>query len=458
MTRADTPAALPRVLGRFRRTFLLLNSSLVAVAAATCGVLHGLHWHETSILETVLCATAVFVVMPGLVHLLYRSFRKALARALEEQEHALQEARRREEELNQVVHSLIDPMLAVDEQGMITRVNPAVRRVFGWAPEEILGGNVSLLMGEPYRSEHDDYIRRYLETGERRAIGRVRKVLGRRKNGEEFPCELSVSEVRAPGGKRYFVGVVRDVSEREEMAARLTQAERLAAVGELAAGIAHEINNPINTILNCAQLIQDGDEDPRLVEDIKHESMRIAGIVRDLLDFARDRREQHSPTHLQEVVRRTLSLVQRRIEKHGIQLETDVPGDLPQVKARSQQLQQVLLNLLLNARDALAEDPREHEKRIILRVDQTQRDGVSVLRVRVRDNGPGIRPEHRDRIFQPFFTTKRERGGNGLGLAVSLGIMRDHHGSLTVDSVPGEYCEFVMELPVDNGWQESADG
>ncbi|MAE76774.1 MAG: hypothetical protein CMJ85_07905 [Planctomycetes bacterium] len=349
--------------------------------------------------------------------------------------------------LESVLDAVIDPIIAIDEKGTVVRANPAVETTFGWSPRQLVGRNVAVLMGEPYRSEHDKYLHRYLETGQRKAIGIVRTVIGRRKNGEDFPCEISVSEMRGAGSSR-FVGVVRDTSEKEEMSLRLSQAERLAAVGELAAGVAHEINNPVNTIINCAQLVRDGDDEPRLLDDIVHEGLRIASIVRDLLDFSRDHGDERAPTPIDDVIERTLSIVGGRIEKQGIRLEVEVEDLLPQVSGRAQQLQQVLLNLLLNARDALVADERPHDK--LIRVTAARGGSAAEPRIVlcVRDNGPGVPSEVQDRIFQPFFTTKRDRGGTGLGLSVSLGIVKAHDGVLRLTSKPDDYCEFTVELPV----------
>ena len=372
-------------------------------------------------------------------------------------------------DLESMYDAVLDPVLTIDTRGIVLSANPAAERVFGFSQAEMIGNNVSQLMGEPYRSEHNAYVAAYLKTGEARAIGQIRKVIGRHRSGREFSCELSVGEIRLADDERRFVGVVRDITEREDMAARLAHAERLAAVGELAAGVAHEVNNPVNTIINCAQLIKDGDDDPELCDHIMAEGIRIAAIVRDLLDFSRDRREQHSATRMDEVTRRTLSLISGRLEKQGIAFHTEITDGLPWIRGRSQNLQQVLLNLLLNARDAVL---ASNEATPTISVNAQQHiddDQEEWILLTVRDNGVGIAPEFRERIFQPFFTTKRDSGGTGLGLAVSHGIIGDHNGKLSVTSkVAGEdgtggWTEFAVQLPVwndtdsDDGDGEDAD-
>src|SRR5690606_35595637 len=159
------------------------------------------------------------------------------------------------------------------------------------------------------------------------------------------PIDLSIGEGWS-SGRRFFTAVIRDVTDRKDMQMKLAQSERLAAVGELAAGIAHEINNPINTIINCAQLIRDGEDPAPNCVAIQEEGQRIADIVRDLLQFSRDDRQRAQPTSVHETLARTMRLVGENWKRHGIRLEIDVPADLPAVQARPQQLQQVLLNLL----------------------------------------------------------------------------------------------------------------
>ena len=436
-----------RIMRQLRSTFLAVNATLVAVAATTCGVVHYLHRDHVTAAEIAVSAVAVLVVLPSIVHLLYARSGKVIAAGQAARQAAAAHAQLQSERLEMIVNALLDPIVSIDARGRVLTANPAVERVFGWAPRELIGNDVRQLMAEPYRSEHGSYIERYLRTGEAHAIGRIRSVIGRRRNGEDFACELSVSEL-VEHGERRFVGVVRDISEREALVARLAQVERLAAVGELAAGIAHEVNNPVNTIINCARSLADGDEDPQLTEDIISEGMRIAAIVRDLLDFSRDRREEHSATAISEVVRRTVSLIARRLDRAGVRLTVDVPDDLPPVRGRLQQLQQVLLNLLLNSRDAVTADPRTRVKEVRVSARTFGAPDNAKVCLSVWDNGPGIAPENLDKVFRPFFTTKAT-GGNGLGLAVSQGIVRDHLGTLSVSSVPGEFCEFIVTLPVD---------
>lgn len=345
--------------------------------------------------------------------------------------------------LSQLFDSLVDPILSIDVEGRVLTANPAVERVFGYEKEELVGNKVNMLMAEPFRGEHDTYIERYLDTGERRAIGRVRQVLARHKDGHEFPCELSVSFVKTGDSMRFY-GIVRDVSEREKLMERVAQVERLAAVGELAAGVAHEVNNPVNTIINCARLLKDGDDDPQLLDDIVDEGLRIAMIVRDLLDFAREHPDDFEPVDLARVINRTKSILESRITKDDIEIHIDTGDDLARIHGRAHQIQQVLMNLVLNARDALVSLTDRPSKTISIRARNV---GDSKVEIRVRDNGPGIEECDLERIFRPFFSRKIGKGGTGLGLAVSRGIVHAHEGSIAAHSRVGEYSEFVVVLP-----------
>lgn len=342
-----------------------------------------------------------------------------------------------------ILDTATEGIVTIDSRGIVESFNGAAERLFGYAAAAVVGNNVKQLMPQPCHGEHDAYLQRYLTTGEKRIIGYGREVVGRRFDGSLFPIDLSVGEGWT-GGKRFFTAVIRDITERHEMQAKLAQTERLAAVGELAAGVAHEVNNPINTMINCAQLIEDGDDPKENSRIIAEEGQRIADIVRDLLQFARDDRDQPQPTSLLGVVERTLRLVGENFNRHGIQLSVELPDAMPPVLARPQQVQQALLNLMMNAKDALA----------------TLTDGRAVTLsagadsggawLQVSDNGPGIPEELGSRIFEPFVTTKRARGGTGLGLSVSRSIIEGYGGRIELETAPGQGASFRLWLPLSD--------
>jgi predicted ATPase/signal transduction histidine kinase/tRNA A-37 threonylcarbamoyl transferase component Bud32 len=260
---------------------------------------------------------------------------------------------------------------------------------------------------------------------------------------------------------RNAVAVATDISERKqaevekrELEAQLRQQQRLESVGTLASGVAHEINNPIQGIMNYAELIYNNVTDHELVVDfakeIDLESHRVAKIVRNLLAFSRqDASEDPEPVQMIEVVESSLSLIRAVLRSNHIAVEVIAEPGLPAVRCRAQQIQQIIMNLVTNARDALNSIYGEYDdrKRIELHVQRSARHDW--VKVSVRDFGPGIPPEVLPRIFDPFFTTKGRDQGTGLGLAVSHGIAQEHGGELTVETAPGQGATFILELPVE---------
>jgi signal transduction histidine kinase len=210
--------------------------------------------------------------------------------------------------------------------------------------------------------------------------------------------------------------------------------------------------------MNYAQLILDRLEtdDPAsgFAQEILRETRRIAKIVRNLLTFARHEKQSHSPAQLADIVSAVLSLIQTVMRHDQIALELAIAEDLPKIKCRSQQIQQVLMNLMTNARDALNERYPGYspEKTLRIAAEVIIKQGRRFIRTTVEDTGPGIPADIRDRIFDPFFTTKPKETGTGLGLSISYGIVKDHKGELSVESEPDHYTRFHMDLPVDNGW------
>ena len=270
----------------------------------------------------------------------------------------------------------------------------------------------------------------------------------------------------ASGTPYRWIGAITDVTDRKALEAERAQLEiqarhhqKLEAIGTLAGGVAHEINNPITGIMNYAQLIADaaapGSRAAEYAGEIVRETERVATIVRNLLQFARHEKQAHSPARLADIIEQTLSLLRAVFRREQITLTMDVPEALPALNCRSQQIQQVLMNLLTNARDALNEKYPGHDadKTIRITVQRFEQAGRSWLRLTVADQGPGIPSEIQARIFDPFFTTKPRDKGTGLGLSISHGIVQDHHGRLHFETAPGTGTQFHLDLPVDNGWR-----
>jgi signal transduction histidine kinase len=209
--------------------------------------------------------------------------------------------------------------------------------------------------------------------------------------------------------------------------------------------------------MNYAQLIQDkiGEENPlsEYTSEIIHETERVSKIVKNLLVFARQEKESHSPARIKDIIDDTMSLIQTVLKRDQITLIADISEDLPKIKCRSQQIQQVVMNLLTNARDALNEKYPGFDDNKLIKITSKlfKKDGNRKIRTTIEDHGVGIDPKICETIFDPFFTTKDRTVGTGLGLSISYGIMKDHYGELSVESEPGQYTKFHMDLPVENG-------
>ena len=275
--------------------------------------------------------------------------------------------------------------------------------------------------------------------------------------GQTLPISVSFAPLSA-SGEEMMIMSLRDLSvrkrleaEREEMQQQLYQSSKLASIGELSAGVAHEINNPLNGVINFAQLLKD-EEVPRsefeqqMIDGIIEESERIAQIVRGLLTFARADTPELRQVHFADAIKTSIALFGRQFEKEGITVEIDLERDLPLVQADSSRLRQVVVNMISNAYHALksADDDRQKLFRISAR-----RVG-EIVRVEFYDTGVGIRREDLNKVFDPFFTTRRETGGTGLGLSISFGIVRDFGGSIKVESEKGKFTRFVIELSAVN--------
>ena len=244
-----------------------------------------------------------------------------------------------------------------------------------------------------------------------------------------------------------------EIQERKQARAEAQRAHQLASLGEMAAGVAHEINNPINGVINYAQILVDEAERESVQVDlgqrILSEGERIASIVRNLLAFAREQREEKSPEDLSTIVSHSLMLMGSQLHRDGVAVHVAVPDDLPQVMVNAQQIQQVLMNLLANARHALRDDECcvGEEKRIDIRCRRLEKGGIAMVRTEVVDNGCGIVEAIQDRIFDPFFSTKPADCGSGLGLSISHGLVKDHGGDIRIESVPGKFTRVRVDLP-----------
>ena len=284
-----------------------------------------------------------------------------------------------------------------------------------------------------------------------------------RPDGNRIDVEVSTVPVRYCGKNGTLV-FMRDITERKQyernklrLELQLRQKHRLESIGTLASGIAHEINNPITGIINYAQLISDHPTaDEPLCEysrEIMREGMRVADTVRNLLSFSQYNKQAHMPNLVGEIVDQTISLTEAVLRHDQIDLSVDVANGLPVIKCCAQQIQQVLMNLITNARDALNArySGFDENKKLIVCARAATRDNQPWVRFTVEDSGIGIREELLPRIFDPFFTTSTRSEHSGLGLSICLGIVKEHHGDIWFETQPGEFTRAIVELPADGG-------
>lgn len=365
--------------------------------------------------------------------------------------HDLTEAKRSQAWAQAIHETAVDAIVTIDERGVISSVNPAAVALFGYAPDELVGSNVSLLMPEPHAAQHDGYIARFVETGQARVIGKGREVEGRRKDGTVFPLCLSISEWSV-GSTRMFTGICHDLTDQKRAAAKLTHATKLASLGEMAGKVAHEINNPISIIVLKARLrLTDATEElpPKAKRDLERivtHCDRLVDLCRSLLDYCRPVSSAKHPLDANAPLRRALGLAEEKARRHRTELVEELGTSLPLVVGNRDELEQVFLNLCINAIDAVSQGDVGSTVTVSSRNGAQLPDGRSAVVVTVRDDGPGIDPEVADRLFEPFVTTKGKKG-TGLGLAVSHGIVQDHGGEIRTESEPGHGTAFHVMLP-----------
>jgi len=358
-----------------------------------------------------------------------------------------------EMQLRAILATVPDAMIVIDDTAYIRSFSTAAQQLFGYTEAEVVGHNIRMLMPEPYRSEHDGYIAHYLTTGERRVIGTRRRVLGERKDGSTFPLELSVGEALG-GGLRMFTGFIRDISAREEtevrlqdLQAKLVHVSRLSAMGTMASTLAHELNQPLAAVANYVEAsrdLLDSDEqvDPEMLREALNEAageaFRAGNIVRRLREFVARGELEKSVEPLPPLIAEASALGLAGAAEKGIQYDTDLADGLGAVLIDRVQIQQVLINLMRNAAEAMGPLGGGHIWVF------ARRDGA-FLHLSVVDDGPGLAPEIADRLFNAFQTTKRD--GMGLGLSICRTIVEAHGGRIWAQARVGGGTEFHFTLP-----------
>jgi two-component system, LuxR family, sensor kinase FixL len=376
-----------------------------------------------------------------------------LVRDLSESKAAELALRESESRLRSILNTIPDGIIVIDERGIVQSFSHAAERLFGHSEAEVVGQNVNMLMPSPYHQAHDDYIRRYLTTGERRIIGIGRIVVGLRKNGSSFPMELEVGEF-ATGNGRFFTGFVRDLTEQqaakrrvEGLQSELLHASRLSVMGQMASAIAHELNQPLSAVisyLETARLLLQADAgSPERLDEVMQRAVRqverAGEVIRNLRQFARKGEAQRRPENLNTLVEEALAITLLGTRQSGVHVTLDLDQSVAPILVDGVQIQQVVLNLVRNAVEAM--QAVEHRELQI-----TTRVAGNTAEISIADTGPGISPEITERLFQPFATTKTT--GMGLGLSISRDIVEAHEGELSATPRPSGGTIFRVTLPV----------
>jgi two-component system sensor kinase FixL len=428
------------VLGGLRPVLVTLTLSIVAAIYLKLQTPRGISVPELVVFVAVGGAIAA---MGGMLHEARATISKA--------ERAI---RAREAHLRSILDTVLDATVVSTKDGTIVSFNAAAERQFGYVDSEVVGQNLRILMPQPYRNEHDGYLKRYLETGEKRIIGADRVVVGRRKDGSTFPMKLAVGEMQS-GDETFFTGFIRDLTEREESAARLEQIQselarlaRLNEMGEMASTLAHELNQPLSAIANyvhgCSKLLDDMD-DPRAwkvkeaLDETARQSLRAGQIIKHLREFVTKGETEKSPENIRQLVEEAGALALVGSREKGVRTVFDFVPGAEMVMVDKIQIQQVLTNLMRNAIEAMKDTTRRE-----LTIKTLPGEGGEVA-VFVEDSGPGIADEIASQLFKPFTTTKP--GGMGIGLSISKRIVEAHGGEMAVSKGQLGGALFKFTLP-----------
>lgn len=352
-----------------------------------------------------------------------------------------------------MIAASLDAVITIDERGAVIEFNEAAEEMFGYARDEALGQSIgALIVPEAMRAQHEQGFRRYSEKGEPRVLGQRLELQAKRKDNSEFPVELTLRQVDLIG-RRLVTAYIRDLTaqrnaEQEIIRQRevLQRNEKLAAMGTLLAGISHELNNPLAIVVGQAQLLQETEQDARVLkraEKIRNAAERCATIINTFLAMARNQPPQCEPVDINQLVRHVLELLEPGLRSQQIELELQLGSNLPLVAADANQLHQVISNLIINAQQAMQDSSQK-----ILRIESVHNEPRQEVIIRIQDSGPGIPPEVQRRIFEPFFTTKAPGKGTGLGLAVCSGIVEAHGGRLELEERSENGACFCISLPL----------
>jgi len=346
--------------------------------------------------------------------------------------------------LQAIVDTAVEGIITVDHSGIVISFNRAAAHIFGYTPDEVLGQNINMLMPTPYRHEHTDYIEQYLKARQSKIIGVGMEVVAQRKDGTIFPIELALSEI---DHLQIFTGVLRDISDRKEIEARLMQAQRLSAIGTLAAGLGHDMNNILLPVRARLDLIDHAGL-PDVIQEHFVEIRKSTKYLQDLADGLHllvmdsgDSGRSEELTSLNDWWEQVHSLLGRALPK-GVLFTASIPSDLPEIRVPPHQLTQAVLNMLVNSGKAVASNNGRVE--LWANVDEDNR----YVRLGVTDNGSGMSDEIRHRAIEPFFTTQSRGLGTGLGLSLVHRVVQSGGGKIDIKSEVGQGTTIILKFPI----------
>ncbi|MCF8707687.1 PAS domain-containing sensor histidine kinase [Rhizorhapis sp. SPR117] len=388
-----------------------------------------------------------------------------VVRDITEWRSALSALQTQEAHLRSILDTVPDAMVVIDQRGIIQSFSTAAERLFGYAENEVLGCNVSLLAASPHREAHDGYLARYLTTGERRIIGLGRVVSGRKRDGGVFPMELVVGEVVRDDGSRLFTGFIRDLTARQDIERRLQDIQeelihiaRVSAVGTMASTLAHELNQPLTAVASyamAAQALLEADrpdaqaEARQALADGVAEAVRAGQIVRRLRDFVSRGDTEREKVSLTKLIEEAAALALSGASLRGIRVETNLDPAVSLVLVDRVQIQQVLLNLIRNAVEAMEGCER---RELVLSTSARSDEEVELA---VADSGTGLSDEIADRLFEAFNSTKEH--GLGVGLSICRTIVEAHGGRLWAEPGPQGGTVFRFTLTRMDNLEQSDD-
>ena len=362
-----------------------------------------------------------------------------------------------------VLDSVVDSIVIIDANGIIQHVNNATLVTFGYTEKELIAAPLTILMPEPYRSEHQSYISNYLSSGDAKIIGLGRNLTAQTKGGRVFPIYLAINEIVDDDGS-HFSGIIHDITDQEashskilEQQSQLAHAGRVSNMGELTASIAHEINQPLTAIAlytqACIRMLEkDNFDKARLSQALKKlaaQSLRAGAVIERVQRFMRKETARKDLEDLGSLVMDLKPLVEGDARLQGIELEFSIHGVLEKVRCDPIQIQQITLNLIRNAVDAMTEIECRHGNVVQISVSQVNAES---LEVRVNDTGTGVAEDQMSSIFTAFHTTKTD--GMGMGLSICKSIIDHHGGTLEFRNNAQAGTSFFFLLPVAKNTDE----